>query len=66
MQNASDVTNLVEIAENFRFTADRAFTEYQYLENGSPAVSSPTRSGENSALGEIRDNHVRLGGACPL
>jgi hypothetical protein len=36
MQNASDVTNLVKIAGNFQFTADRAFTEHYNLENGFP------------------------------
>jgi hypothetical protein len=36
MQNASDVTNLVKIAENFRFTTDGASTEHHNLENGFP------------------------------
>jgi hypothetical protein len=36
MPNASDVTNLVKIAESFRFTAGRAFTEHDNLENGFP------------------------------
>jgi hypothetical protein len=36
MQNASDVTDLVKIAGNFRFTADRAFTEHYNLEDGFP------------------------------